>query len=87
LDTIKLDGINIKRTRTFKYLGSVVEEQAGMENEVTLSIQCGWINWSKASGVLCDNKVPVVLKGKVYKSFVRPALTYRLEAAPLKKVD
>jgi hypothetical protein len=87
LDTIKLDGINIKRTRTFKYLGSVVEEQAGMENEVTFRIQCGWNNWRRVSGVLCDNKVPVELKGKVYKSVVRPALTYGLEAAPLKKVE
>jgi hypothetical protein len=36
--------------------------------------------------MLCDRKVPVELKGKVYKSVVRPALTYGLEAAPLKKV-
>jgi hypothetical protein len=32
LATIKQDGINIKGTRTFKYLGSVVEEQASLEN-------------------------------------------------------
>jgi hypothetical protein len=43
----KLDNVNIKRTRTFKYLGSVVEEQTGLENEVNFRIQCGWNNWKR----------------------------------------
>jgi hypothetical protein len=50
-------------------------------------IQCGWNNWRKISGVLCDRNVPVELKGKVYKSVVGPALTYGLQAAPLQKVE
>ncbi|XP_037804916.1 uncharacterized protein LOC119599255 [Penaeus monodon] len=32
-------------------------------------------------------RVPIRLKGKVHKTVVRPALTYGLEAAPLKKLE
>ncbi|XP_055821984.1 uncharacterized protein LOC129890457 [Solanum dulcamara] len=39
----------------------------------------GWMKWRLASGVLCDNKVPLKLKGKFYKVVVRPILLYRAE--------
>ncbi|XP_063591901.1 uncharacterized protein LOC134786959 [Penaeus indicus] len=80
--TIKLNGTYLKRVKTFKYLGSV-----GMEREVNFRIQSGWNNWRKVSGVICDKRVPVRLKGKVHKEVVRPALIYGLEAAPLKKSE
>ena len=35
----------------------------------------------------CDTRVPIRLKGKVHKAVVRPAMTYGLEAAPLKKTE
>ena len=37
------------------------------------------------SGVLCDRKINVRLKGKVYKTVVRPAMMYGVETWPLKK--
>ncbi|XP_037787506.1 uncharacterized protein LOC119583068 [Penaeus monodon] len=37
--------------------------------------------------VICDKRVPVKLKGKVHKSVVRPAMTYGLETAPLRKIE
>ncbi|XP_063597217.1 uncharacterized protein LOC134773901 [Penaeus indicus] len=58
-----------------------------MEKEVNFRIQCGWNNWRKVSGVICDKRVPVRLKGKVHKAVVRPALIYSLEVAPLKKSE
>ena len=39
----------------------------------------GWMNWKKCSGVLCDKKMPVKLKGKVYRTVVRPAMLYGAE--------
>ena len=42
-------------------------------------IQAGWINWKKASGVLCDRKLSAKVKGKMYKSVVRPAMLYGME--------
>ena len=39
------------------------------------------------SGVPCDRRMPVKLKGKVYKTVVRPAMMYGMEATPIKKVN
>ncbi|XP_064121570.1 uncharacterized protein LOC135226022 [Macrobrachium nipponense] len=58
-----------------------------MEEEINNRIQCDWNNWRKVSGVICDRKVPIRLKGRVHKAVVRPAMTYGLEAAPLKKTE
>ncbi|XP_063586291.1 uncharacterized protein LOC134763659 [Penaeus indicus] len=58
--TIKLNGIELKRVKSFR---SVVDETVGMERKVNFRIQCGWNNWKKVSGVICDKRVPVRLKG------------------------
>ena len=85
--SVKLGGEDLKRVGAFKYLGSVVDATAETSREVNYRIQCGWNNWRKVSGVICDKRVPVRLKGKVHKAVVRPALTYGLEAAPMKKSE
>ncbi|XP_064104347.1 uncharacterized protein LOC135214213 [Macrobrachium nipponense] len=85
--TIKLGGRNIIRVHKFKYLRSVIDNQGNMEEEINNRIQCGWNNWMKVSGVICDRKVPIRLKGRVHKAVAIPAMTYRLEASPLKKTE
>ena len=35
-----------------------------------------WKNWKRVSGVLCDSKMNVKIKGKAYRTVVRPALMY-----------
>ena len=37
------------------------------------------MNWKKCSGVSCDKRMPVKLKGKVYRTVVRPAMLYGAE--------
>ena len=85
--TLQLGGIRLNRVKKFKYLGSLVEETGEMRKEIDHRIQCGWNNWRRVSGVICDRRVPIRLKGKVHKSVVRPTMTYGLEAAPLKKTE
>ncbi|XP_026444841.1 uncharacterized protein LOC113345263 [Papaver somniferum] len=41
--------------------------------------EAGWAKWRLATGVLCDRKVPVKLKGKFYRTAIRPALLYGAE--------
>ena len=82
---ITLDGQPMNKVRDFRYLGSSIAEDGGEEVEVTRRIQAGWKNWRDVSGVLCDRRMPIKLKGKVYKTIVRPAMTYGLETVPLKK--
>ena len=47
-----------------------------MDEEISQRIKSAWYNWKKTSGVLCDKRISARLKGKVYKSVVRPALLY-----------
>ena len=65
--------------RYFKYLGTSIEEEGGMETEIAKQVGAGWMNWKKCSGVLCDKRMPVKLKGKVYRTVVRPAMLYGAE--------
>ena len=83
---VRLDGEVIKSVDGFKYLGSTITVDGSEEREVTRRIQAGWKNWREVSGVLCDRRMPVKLKGKVYKRVVWPAMIYGMEATPIKKV-
>ena len=53
-----------------------MEEEGGMETEIKKRVGAGWRNWKTCSGVLCDRRMPVKLKGKVYKTVMMPAMLY-----------
>ena len=62
-----------KRVKTFTYLGSTLAEDGELDAEVTRRVQSGWKNWMRVSGVLCDRRMNVKIKGEVYRTVVRPA--------------
>ena len=78
-EELKLQGEKIKRAKNFKYLGSTVSNDGRREEEVRKRIQAGWMSWRKVSGVLCDRKLSAKIKGKMYKSVVRPTMLYGME--------
>jgi len=43
-------------------------------------IKCDWIKWREASGVLCDKRILMRLKGKFYRNKVRPTMLYGSES-------
>ena len=86
-ESIRLNGVELRRVDAFKYLGSTLSANGSENKEITERIQAGWKSWRDISGVLCDKKMQVKLKGKVYKTFVRPVMTYRAEAGPVKKIN
>ena len=43
--------------------------------------------WERVSGVLCERRMNVKIKGKVYRTVVRPALMYGAETWALKKAQ
>ncbi|KAL5188110.1 hypothetical protein HKD37_05G013655 [Glycine soja] len=65
---VKIGDHIIPQVTRFKYLGSVIQDDGEMEGDVNHRIQVGWMKWRKASGVLCDAKVPIKLKGKFYRT-------------------
>ncbi|KAH1266214.1 Uncharacterized protein GmHk_01G001757 [Glycine max] len=62
----------------------IIKDDREIEGDVNHRIQAGWMKWRKASGVLCDAKVPIKLKGKFYRTAVRPAILYGTECWAVK---
>ena len=53
--------------------------------DITARIVAGWKKWKELSGVLCDRRMPVAVKGKVYRTMVRPVLIYGSETWTMKR--
>ncbi|KAE8726473.1 Glutathione reductase, cytosolic [Hibiscus syriacus] len=69
----------------FKYLGSMIHKDGGVDDDVTHRVNAGLLKWRVATRVLCDKKVPLKLKGKFYRMTIRPALVYGSECWAIKK--
>ncbi|KAK3559015.1 hypothetical protein QTP86_000017 [Hemibagrus guttatus] len=83
--TVRLQGEEVKKVQEFKYLGSTVQSNGECGKEIKKRVQAGWNGWRKVSGVLCDQKISARIKGKVYRTVVRPAMLYGLETVSLRK--
>ncbi|KAK3510598.1 hypothetical protein QTP70_011788 [Hemibagrus guttatus] len=83
--TVRLQGEEVKKVQEFKYLGSTVQSNGEWGKEVKKRVQAGWNGWRKVSGVLCERKISARIKGKVYRTVVRPAMLYGLETVSLRK--
>jgi len=50
-----------------------------IDEDISHRIKVGLQKWKYVSGVLCDKRIPVGLKGKIYRMVVRPTVLYGLE--------
>ena len=73
--------------KSFKYLGSIISGEGGCKEDVQKRISTGWIKWRGLTSVLCDRRMPKKMKGKIYKTVIRPAMLYGSECWPVKKDD
>ena len=62
---------------------STLQSDGDMSPEIKKRAQCGWNNWRKMLGVLCDKRVPPHVKGKINKMIVQPAMLYGMETVPI----
>ncbi|XP_009628250.1 uncharacterized protein [Nicotiana tomentosiformis] len=74
----------IPKKGSFKYLGSVIQGDGEIGEDVSHRIGVGWMKWRLAFGVLCDRKVPQELKGKFYRPVIRSAMLYGSKCWPAK---
>ena len=58
LGSVKMQSAQLPQVTEFKYLGSTMQSDGDMTTEINKRTQCGWNNWRKMSGVLCDKRVP-----------------------------
>ena len=84
-EEVRLDGQVVPEKDTFRYLGSMLQKDGDIDEDVSHRIKAGWMKWRQASGVLCDRKVPQKLKGKFYRTAIRPVMLYGAECWPTKR--
>jgi hypothetical protein len=82
---VSLEGQVVAKKDIFRYLGSMLQKEGDIDEDVRHRISDGWLKWRQASGVLCDKKVPQRLKGKFYRTAIRPAMLYGAECWPIKR--
>jgi hypothetical protein len=82
---VSLDGQVVAKKDTFRYLGSMLQKDRDIDEDVRHRISAGWLKWRQASGVLRDKRVPQKLKGKFYRMAIRPAMLYSAECWPTKR--
>ena len=84
---ISLAGTPIPICSDFRYLGSLVQGDGDVDRDVTHRINSGWMKWRQVTGTTCDPRMPLKLKGKIYKSVIRPVVMYGSECWAVKKMD
>ena len=84
-EEVSLDGQVVPQKDTFGYLGSMLQKDGDIDEDVSQRIKAGWMKWCQASGVLCDKRVPQKLKGRFYRTAIRPAMLYGAECWPTKR--
>jgi hypothetical protein len=82
---VRLNGQVVPKKDTFRYLGSRFQKNGDIDEDVSHRIKVGWLKWCQAFGVLCDPRVPLKLKGKLYRTVIRPAMLYGAKCWPTKR--
>jgi hypothetical protein len=59
-----------------RYLGSMLQKYGDIDEDLSHRIKADWLKWHQTSGVLCDPRVPLKLKGKLYRTAIRPTMLY-----------
>ncbi|KAI5085121.1 NACHT, LRR and PYD domains-containing protein 12 isoform X3 [Silurus meridionalis] len=82
---VRLQGEKVEKVEEFRYLMSTVQSNGECVREVKKRVQAGWSGWRRVTGVICDSRVSARMKGKVYRTVVRPEMLYGLETVALSK--
>ena len=84
-ETISVDGEDLKKVTQFKYLGSFISSDGDTLPDARARVNAAWSKWRQTTGVLCDHRMPIRLKSKIYKTVIRPVALYGSECWPATK--
>jgi hypothetical protein len=82
---VRLVGQVVPKKYTFRYLGSMLQKDGDIDEDLSHKIKVGWLKWRQASDVLCDSRMPLKLKDKFYRIAIRSAMLYEAECWPTKR--
>jgi hypothetical protein len=63
----------------------MLQKDGDIDDDFSHRIKASWLKWRQSSVVLCDPRVPLKLKGKFYRTTIRPAMLYGAECWPSKR--
>jgi hypothetical protein len=63
----------------------MLQKNGDIDEDVSHRIKAGWLKLRQACGILCDPRVPLKLKGKFYRTAIRPVMLYGAECWPAKR--
>jgi hypothetical protein len=70
---------------TFRYLGSMLQKDGDIDEDVSHKIKVGWLKWRQASVILYDPRVPLKLKYKFYRTVIQSVILYEAEYCSTKR--
>jgi hypothetical protein len=75
---VRLDGQVVSKKDIFCYLGSMLQNDGDIDEDVSHRIKAGWLKWRQAC-VLCDPRVSLKVKGKFYRIAIQSVMLYGAE--------
>lgn len=76
---VRIENQAVQKSEHFRYLGSIIQNEGEIGEDVNHRIKAGWVKWRGASSILCDRRIPLRLKGEFYRTAIRPAILYGTE--------
>jgi hypothetical protein len=67
---VRLNGQVVPKKDTLCYLGSMLQIDGDINEDVSHRIKVGWLKLRQASSVLCDPRVPIKIKSKFYRTTI-----------------
>ena len=77
----------LKRVNSYCYLGDNVNGGGGSELAVRRRIRLGWKAFNSVSSMLCGKRQTWNTKGQIYRTCVRPVITYGSETWVIRSVE
>ena len=82
--SVRMQDHQLPDVREFKYFGSMLQTDGGVEAEISQRIQSGWNNW-KMAGMMFDKRILTRMKGKIHRTLIHLAMLYGLKTVPQTK--
>jgi hypothetical protein len=69
----------VPKKDTFRYLGSMLQKNEDIDEDVSHIIKAGRLKWRQAFGILCGPRGSLKLKDKFYSTVIRSIMLYGAE--------
>jgi hypothetical protein len=76
---INIEDMRFERTKTFKYLGSIVNEDNSIEQEISERTAAGNRTYFANKMMFTSKQVSRKVKLRLYRTIIRPVVTYACE--------